>query len=52
MTSIPSAMCRNFCNNFKRYYLKNERLFVDILLHFLNVHEIYNILKKTMRVLA
>ena len=23
MTSIPSAICRVFCNNFKRYYLKN-----------------------------
>ena len=52
MTSIPAAICTIFFNNFKRYYLKNGRLFVDILLHFLNVHEIYNILKKTMSVLA
>ena len=52
MTSIPAAICTIFCNNFKRYYLKNGRLFLDILLPFLNVHEIYNILKKTMSVLA
>ena len=39
-------------NNFKRYYLKNKRLFVDFLLHFRNVHEIYNILKKKMSILA
>ena len=52
MTSIPAAIWTIFCNNFKRYYLKNGRLFLDILLHFWNVHEIYNILKKTMSVLA
>ena len=52
MTSIPAAICTFFCNNFKRYYLKNGRLFLDILLPFLNVHEIYNTLKKTMSVLA
>ena len=52
MTSIPATICTIFFNNFKRYYLKNGRLFVDILLHFLNVHEIYNILKKTMSFLA
>ena len=52
MTSIPDAICRIVCNNFKRYYLKNGRLFQDFLLHFWNVHEIYNILKKRMSVLA
>ena len=52
MTSIPAAICRIFCNNFKRYYLKNGRLFLDFLLHFLNMHEIQNILKKRMSVLA
>ena len=52
MTSIPAAICRIFCNNFKRYYLKNGRLFQDFFLHFWNVHEIYNILKKRMSVLA
>ena len=52
MTSIPSAICRIFCNNFKRYYLKNGRLFLFFLKKFWNVNEIYNILKKRMRVLA
>ena len=52
MTSIPDTICRIFCNNFKRYYLKNGRLFLDFLFHFWNVHEISNILKKRMSVLA
>ena len=52
MTNIHSAICRIFCNNFKRDYLKNARLFLDFLLHFWNVHEIQNILKKRMSVLA
>ena len=52
MTSIHSAKCRIFCNNFKRYYMKNGRLFLHILTKFWNVRKIYNILKKRMRVLA
>ena len=40
MKSIPAAICTIFCNNFKRYYLKNGRFFRDFLLHFWNVHEI------------
>ena len=52
MTSIPAAICWFFCYNFKCSYLKNGRLFVDFLLIFWNVREIYNILKKRMRVLA
>ena len=39
-------------NKFKRHYLKNKRLFVDLLLHFWNVHEIFNILRKKMSILA
>ena len=39
-------------NKFKRHYLKNKRLFVNFLLHFWNVHAIYNILKKKMSILA
>ena len=46
MTSIPVAICRFSYNNFKRLYLKKEWLFFDFLLHFWNLHEIYNILKK------
>ena len=52
MTSIPAAIWTIFCNNFKRYYLKNRRHFLDFLLHFRNVHEVYNILKKRMSVMA
>ena len=52
MTSIHSAICRIFCNNFKRYYLKNEKKFLDFFLKFWNACEIYNILKKRMGVLA
>ena len=29
MTSIPSAICRIYRNNFKRYSLTNKRLFVS-----------------------
>ena len=39
-------MCTISRNKFKRHYLKNKRLFVDFLLDFSNVHEIYNILEK------
>ena len=46
MSSIPVGICRFSDNNFKRFYLKKKRYFMDFLLHFRNVHEIYNILKK------
>ena len=46
MTSIPAAIWRIFYSNFKRYYLKNRKLFLDFLLHFWNVHEIQNIWEK------
>ena len=52
MTSIPVAICRFSYNNMKRLYIKQEWLFCDFLLHFWNVHEIYNILKKKKRILA
>ena len=52
MTSISATICRLFYNNFKRCCLKNGRIFLDFLLHFWNVHKIYNILKKRMSVLA
>ena len=45
-------MCSISRNNFKRHYLKSKRHFVDFLLHFGNVDEIYNILKKKMNILA
>ena len=46
MTSVPVAICRFFYNNFKGLYLKKEWLFFDFLLHWWNLHEIYNIFKK------
>ena len=46
MTSIPAAICRISRNNFKRKYLRKKRLFLDFLLHFWNVHEIWSIFKK------
>ena len=45
-------MCTISRNKFKRHYLKNKRLFAHFFLHFWNVHEIYNILKKKMTILA
>ena len=45
-------MCTISRKKFKRHYLKNKRLSVDFLLHFLNVHAIYNILRKKMSILA
>ena len=44
MTSIPVAICRVSDNNFKRLYLKKERLFVYFWLYFWIVDEIYKIL--------
>ena len=52
MTSIPVDKCRFSNNKFKRLYLKNEKLFEDFFLHFWNVHEIENILKKKKSMLA
>ena len=45
-------MCTISHNKFKRHYIKNQRLFVDFLLDFWNVHEINNILQKKMSILA
>ena len=52
MKTIPLAICRFSDNNFKRLYLKKNRLFVDFLLHFWNVHEMQNILKKKKSILV
>ena len=46
MTSIPVETCRISRENLKRHYLKSKRRFLDFFLHFQNVHEIENILKK------
>ena len=52
MASIPVAICRYSGNNIKRFYLNKETHFVSFSLHFLNVHEIYNLLKKKKSILA
>ena len=52
MTSIPVAIYRFSDNNFKRLYLKKEELFVNFWLHFWNVHEISNNLKKEKSIVA
>ena len=39
MASIPAAICRTSCNNFKRPYLRNKRLYLDFLLYFRSVHQ-------------
>ena len=46
MARIPAAICRIYRNSFKRHYLIKKRLFLDFLLHFLNVHQISSIFKK------
>ena len=45
-------MCTVSRNKFKRHYVENKILFVEFLLHFWNVHEIKNILKRKMSILA
>ena len=45
-------MCTISRHKFKRTYIKNKRLFLEVLLHFWNVHEIYNILEKKKSILA
>ena len=40
MTSIPVAVFRFSDNDLKGFYVKNDWLFFDFLLHFWNVHEI------------
>ena len=52
MTGIPIAKCRFSINKFKRLYLKKEKLFVEFFLHFWNVHEMENIMKKKKSILA
>ena len=52
MASIPVGISRLSDNKFRRLYLKKERVFLDFLLHFWNVHEIWNIVKKKKSILA
>ena len=52
MTSISAAICKIYSNNFKRHYPKNQKRFLDFLLHFWDVHEISSFLKKKTFILA
>ena len=52
MTSIPVAIYRFSDNNFKRLYLKNEKLFVNFWLYFWIVDEVYKVLKAKKNILA
>ena len=45
-------MCTISRNKFKRTYIKKKRLFLDFLLHFWKMHEIWNILEKKKSILA
>ena len=52
MRTILFLIERIYCNQFGRNYLKNKKLFLNFLLHFRNVHEILNIFKKKMTLIA
>ena len=52
MTSIPIAIPRFSDKNFKRLYLKKERLFINFWLYFSIVDEIYNVLETKKSILA
>ena len=52
MSRIPVAICRFSGNNFKRLYLKKERLFVNFWLYIWIVDEIYNVLETKKSILA
>ena len=52
MVSILFKVVRVCNSQFKCNYLENKKLFVDFFFHFLNLHQILNILKKTCFVTA
>ena len=52
MWSFPVPICRFSDNNFKHFYLKNERVFVNFWLYFLIVDEIYKVLKTKKSILV
>ena len=35
MSSIPAAICGIYCNNFKRHYIKNKKIFSGFFIAFL-----------------
>ena len=52
MPDILAIILGIFRNQFKCIYLKSQTLFVDILLHFQNLHKILTILKKSLSLIA
>ena len=52
MTSILFLTENIWGNQFRSNYLKNEKLFLNYLLHFRNLHEILNFCKKKMSFIA
>ena len=52
MTNILLKIGRICHSQFKRNYLKNEKLFLNLLFHFRNLNQILNILKKKIIVIA
>ena len=52
MASILFKALRIWNSQFKWNYLKNNKLFLNLLFHFLNLHQILNISKKNMIVIA
>ena len=52
MTSILLEIVRIWRPRFKRNYLYTQKLFLILLLHVWNLHQILNILKKQMIVIA
>ena len=52
MTSILFKVLRICNSQFKCNYLKNQKLFLNFLFYLWNLHQILNILKKNMMVIA
>ena len=52
MASILFNIARIFNSQFKCKYVKNEKLFLNFLLHVWNLHQILNILKKKTMAIA
>ena len=52
MASIVFKVVRTCNSQFKCNYLKNDKLFLKFLFHFLNLHQILNISKEKMIVIA
>ena len=52
MTSILFGIVRICVSLFKRNYLKNEKIFLNFLFLFLNLHQLLNIFKKQNIVIA